>query len=239
MNVYEIKTMEDAIKGNSYVGRGIIIGRSKDGNKAVNAYFIMGRSENSRNRVFVEEGENVMIKPFDESKVEDPSLIIYYPIRKHESKLIVTNGDQTDTIYEYLRVKDTFEEALDTRCFEPDGPNWTPRISGLIDFDDGGFTYKMSILKSADLEGTSCNRYYFNYEGLPGLGHFLHTYMQDGNPIPTFCGEPERVEIPDDIDDFTKEIWDNLDENNKISLYVRYTDLRTGAIENRMINKNQ
>ncbi len=237
MNVYETKTMETAVKGNSYVGRGIVLGKSKDGKKAVSAYFIMGRSENSRNRIFLDEGENVMIKPFDESKVEDPSLIIYYPMRKHENKLIVTNGDQTDTIYEFLKEGKSFEEALDTRCFEPDGPNWTPRISGMFTFGEK-LTYKMSILKSADAEGSACNRYYFNYDALCGLGHFIHTYVQDGNPIPTFQGEPERVEIPDDIDAFTKEIWDNLDENNKISLYVRYIDLETGAAENRMINKN-
>lgn len=237
MNVYETKTMEAAVKGNSYVGRGIVLGKSKDGKKAVSAYFIMGRSENSRNRIFLEEGENVMIKPFDESKVEDPSLIIYYPMRKHEDKLIVTNGDQTDTIYEFLKEGKSFEEALDARCFEPDGPNWTPRISGQFCFGEK-LTYKMSILKSADAEGTACNRYYFNYDALSGLGHFIHTYVQDGNPIPTFQGEPERVEIPDDIDTFTEEIWDNLDENNRISLYVRYIDLETGAAENRMINKN-
>ncbi len=237
MNVYETKTMKAAVKGNSYVGRGIVLGKSKDGKKAVSAYFIMGRSENSRNRIFLDEGENVMIKPFDESKVEDPSLIIYYPMRKHENKLIVTNGDQTDTIYEFLKEGKSFEEALDTRCFEPDGPNWTPRISGMFTFGEK-LTYKMSILKSADAEGSACNRYYFNYDALCGLGHFIHTYVQDGNPIPTFQGEPERVEIPYDIDAFTKEIWDNLDENNKISLYVRYIDLETGAAENRMINKN-
>ncbi|MDD6042715.1 MAG: IMP cyclohydrolase [Eubacteriaceae bacterium] len=239
MNVYETKTMEQAVKGNSYVGRGIVLGKSKDGKKAVSAYFIMGRSENSRNRVFVEESGNVMIKPFDESKVEDPSLIIYYPMRKHENKLIVTNGDQTDTIYDFIKDGKCFEGALNTRCFEPDGPNWTPRISGMITFDDNGdFTYKMSILKSADADGTACNRYYFNYSALPGTGHFIHTYVQDGNPIPTFQGEPERVEIPDDIDEFLAEIWNNLDENNKISIYVRYIDLETGATENRMINKN-
>lgn len=239
MNVYETKTMEQAVKGNSYVGRGIVLGKSKDGKKAVSAYFIMGRSENSRNRVFVEEGENVMIKPFDESKVEDPSLIIYYPMRKHENKLIVTNGDQTDTIYDFIKDGKCFEGALNTRCFEPDGPNWTPRISGMITFDDNGdFTYKMSILKSADADGTACNRYYFNYSALPGIGHFIHTYVQDGNPIPTFQGEPERVEIPDEIDEFLAEIWNNLDKNNKISIYVRYIDLETGATENRMINKN-
>lgn len=238
MNVYETTGMASAVKDNSYVGRGVVLGKSKDGEKAVSAYFIMGRSENSRNRIFLEEGENVMIKPFDESKVEDPSLIIYYPMRKHEDKLIVTNGDQTDTIYEFVKEGKTFEEALDTRCFEPDGPNWTPRISGMFTFGEK-LTYKMSILKSADAKGTACSRYYFHYEALDGVGHFIHTYMQDGNPLPTFLGEPERIEIPDDIDAFTKEIWENLDENNKISLYVRYVDLKTGAAENRMINKNQ
>ena len=239
MNVYEIKSMEDRIKGNSYVGRGIVLGKSEDGKKAVAAYFIMGRSENSRNRIFLEEGENVMIKPFDESKVEDPSLIIYYPLRKHENKLIVTNGDQTDTVYNFIKEGKSFEDGLNTREFEPDGPNWTPRISGMIEFDEkGDFTYKMSILKAADSEGTACNRYYFNYNGLAGLGHFIHTYVQDGTPIPTFQGEPERVRIPDDIDTFTDEIWTNLDESNRISLYVRYTDLETGEVENRMINKN-
>ncbi|MBR3786332.1 MAG: IMP cyclohydrolase [Firmicutes bacterium] len=238
MNVYEINTMASAVKGNSYVGRGIVLGKTPDGKKAVSAYFIMGRSSNSRNRIFLEEGENVMIKAFDESKLEDPSLIIYYPMRKEGDKLIVTNGDQTDTVWEFVKEGKSFEEALDTRCFEPDGPNWTPRISGMFTFGEK-LTYKMSILKSADLEGTECFRYYYNYTALPGLGHFIHTYMQDGNPIPTFCGEPERVAIPADIDEFTKEIWENLDEDNKISLYVRYTDLETGAVENRMINKNQ
>ncbi len=238
MNVYEVNTMEQAIKGNNYVGRGIVLGKSQDGKKAVSAYFIMGRSDNSRNRVFVEEGDNIMIKPYDESKVEDPSLIIYYPLRKYGNKLIVTNGDQTDTVYNFLQDGKTFEAALATREFEPDGPNWTPRISGMIDFTKDDFTYKMSILKSADAEGTACSRYYFNYESLAGIGHFIHTYIKDGNPLPTFCGEPERVSIPNDIDDFTKEIWDNLDENNKISLYVRYTDIETGSVENRMINKN-
>ena len=178
-----------------------------------------------------------MIKPFDESKVEDPSLIIYYPMRKHENKLIVTNGDQTDTVYNFIKDGKTFEEALDTRCFEPDGPNWTPRISGMLTFGEK-LTYKMSILKSADEKGSACNRYYYNYEALNGVGHFIHTYQGDGNPLPTFCGEPERVAIPDDIDAFTSEIWNNLNQDNKISLYVRYVDLKTGAAENRMINKN-
>ncbi|MEG2111233.1 MAG: IMP cyclohydrolase [Anaerovoracaceae bacterium] len=239
MNIYETKPIKDIIQGNSYVGRGIIIGKTKDSTKAAIAYFIMGRSENSRNRVFVEKGNNLMIKPFDESKVEDPSLIIYYPIREYENKLIVTNGDQTDTIYNDLKVNKTFESALDTREFEPDGPNWTPRVSGILDFSADDFSYKMSILKSADPEGTACNRFYFSYKSLSGVGHFIHTYVKDGNPIPTFQGEPERVEIPNDIDEFTNEIWNNLDDNNKISLYVRYIDLNTNKVENRLINKNK
>ncbi|MDD4376665.1 MAG: IMP cyclohydrolase [Eubacteriales bacterium] len=239
MDIYKINTIEELIKGNSYVGRGIIIGKSKDNKKAVSAYFIMGRSENSRNRVFTEVGDDLMIKPFDESKVTDPSLIIYYPIRNYENKLIVTNGDQTDTIFNHLKEGKSFEEALNTRCFEPDGPNFTPRISGMITFDDLDFSYKMSILKSADREGTKCNRYTFSYESIPGLGHFIHTYVQDGNPIPTFQGEPDRVEIKNEIDSFTEEIWNSLDMNNKISLYVRYVDLETGKTESRLINKNK
>ena len=238
MDIYKINNIDELIAGNSYVGRGIVIGKSEDGKKAVSAYFIMGRSANSRNRVFSEKDGAVFTEPFDATKVEDPSLIIYAAIRSFENKLIVTNGDQTDTIYEGLKNGKDFAEALLTREFEPDAPNFTPRISGMLTFADGDFTYKMSILKSADAEGSACNRYYFNYSALAGIGHFIHTYIQDGNPIPTFCGEPERVVIPDDIDAFTKEIWENLDENNKISIYVRYTDLETGEVENRMINKN-
>lgn len=239
MNIYEIPAMAERIRGNSYVGRGIVTGKSADGKKAVFAYFIMGRSENSRNRVFIEEGEEVIIHPFDPEKAGDPSLIIYSPVRRVGNDLIVTNGNQTDTVYDYLLAGKTFEEALDTRCFEPDAPNFTPRISALLRFENGDFTYKMNILKSADAEGSACVRMNFSYPALAGLGHFLHTYICDGKPIPTFCGEPERVAIPDDIDAFTKEIWDNLDEQNKISLYVRYIDLATGKAENRMINKNQ
>ncbi len=239
MSIYDISGIGNLIKDNSYVGRGIIIGKSADGKKAVTAYFIMGRSENSRNRVFIEQGNEIIIHPFDASKVEDPSLIIYAPVRVIDNKLIVTNGDQTDTIYDFIKDGKTFEQALETREFEPDSPNWTPRISGMIDFTDGSFTYKMSILKSADAEGTACNRYTFNYSSLCGLGHFIHTYNHDGNPIPTFTGEPERVAIPDDIDEFTNDIWTNLNENNKISLYVRYVDLETGKYESRMINKNK
>ncbi len=238
MNIYEINNIGKLIKDNSYVGRGIILGKSKDAKSAVFAYFIMGRSENSRNRIFVENGSEVIIHPFDASKVEDPSLIIYSPVRKFENKLVVTNGDQTDTVIEFLEKGESFEAALETREFEPDGPNWTPRISGMFTFADGDFTYKMNILKSADAEGTACNRFNYSYKALAGLGHFIHTYVCDGNPIPTFQGEPERVEIPNDIDEFTNDIWTNLNEANKISLYVRYINLETGEEENRMINKN-
>jgi len=239
MQTYKINTVEELVKGNSYVGRGIIIGKTKDGKKSAVAYFIMGRSNNSRNRIFVENGDEVIIHPFDASLVEDPSLIIYSPIRKYENKLIVTNGDQTDTVYDGLALGKSFSEALTARCFEPDAPNFTPRISGMLTYGTGDFSYEMSILKSADEQGTACNRYTFSYTALPGLGHFIHTYECDGNPIPTFRGEPERVAIPDGIDEFTSAIWSSLDENNKISLYVRYTDLETGATENRMINKNK
>ncbi|MBQ8893351.1 MAG: IMP cyclohydrolase [Clostridia bacterium] len=238
MNIYEIKSMGERIAGNSYVGRGIVIGKTADGKKAATAYFIMGRSENSRNRVFTVKDGTVFTEPFDPSKVEDPSLIIYAALRRYENKLIVTNGDQTDTIWEGLKKGDGFAAALTTRAFEPDAPNWTPRISGMITFGEDDFTYEMSILKSADEEGTACNRYHFSYPALSGLGHFIHTYVCDGNPIPTFQGEPERVAIPDDIDAFTADIWENLDADNKISLYVCYTDLATGEAETRLINKN-
>lgn len=239
MDIYKINDIGELIKDNSYVGRGIVIGKSEDGKNAVFAYFIMGRSENSRNRVFVENGSEVIIHPFDSSKVEDPSLIIYSPVRKYENKLVVTNGDQTDTVIEFLEKGKSFEEALNTRCFEPDAPNYTPRISGMMTFEDGDFTYKMNILKSADSEGTECNRFNFAYKPLAGLGHFIHTYMCDGNPIPTFTGEPERVAIPNDIDEFTDKLWKNLNSANKISLYVRYISLETGSTVNRMINGNE
>ena len=238
MGIYDINNIGELIKDNSYVGRGIVAGKSKNGKYAVTAYFIMGRSENSRNRVFVENGEEVTIYPFDASKVEDPSLIIYSPVRKINNQLIVTNGDQTDTIYNFVAEGKTFEEALETRAFEPDAPNYTPRISAILNFTDS-FSYKMSILKSADGKGVNCNRYTFSYEPIAGLGHFIHTYNCDGNPIPTFTGEPERVEIPDCIDELTNTLWENLNADNKISLYVRYVDLESGKIENRMINKNR
>lgn len=239
MDIYKINDIAKLIEGNSYVGRGIVIGKTADGKKACSAYFIMGRSNNSRNRIFTERDGAVYTEPFDASKVEDPSLIIYAAIRKYENKLIVTNGDQTDTVYEGLKAGKSFDCALASREFEPDAPNLTPRISGMLEFADGDFSYKMSILKSADAQGTACNRYGFHYTALNGLGHFIHTYVCDGNPIPTFQGEPERVAIPDDIDAFTASLWNALDADNKISLYVRYTDLKTGKEENRLINKNK
>ncbi len=238
MSVYKCLSLAEILSANTYPGRGIVVGMSADKKYAVSAYFIMGRSENSRNRVFIEEGEEVIIHPFDASKVEDPSLIIYSPIRKYENNLIVTNGDQTDTVYDGLVAGKSFSDALTARCFEPDAPNFTPRISAMLTFAEDAFTYQMSILKSADAEGSACNRYTFAYAPIAGVGHFLHTYNCDGNPIPTFTGEPERVSISGDIDAFTKEIWENLNEKNKISLYVRFTDLATGKTENRMINKN-
>ncbi len=238
MNIYEINDIAELIKDNSYVGRGIVIGKTEDARKACVAYFIMGRSANSRNRVFVERDNALFTEPFDASKVEDPSLIIYAALRKHENKLIATNGDQTDTIYDGVKAGKGFAEALRAREFEPDAPNFTPRISGMITFGKGDFTYEMSILKSADEKGSACNRYTFEYPSLAGLGHFIHTYVCDGNPIPTFQGEPERVKIGNDIDEFTNSLWNALDKDNKISLYVRYVDLETGAEENRLINKN-
>ena len=238
MDIYKINDIAELVEGNSYVGRGIVIGKSKDGKKACAAYFIMGRSANSRNRIFTEKNGEVFTEPFDASKVEDPSLIIYAAIRNYKNNLIVTNGDQTDTVYDGLVDGKSFTEALESRCFEPDAPNLTPRISGMITFDNADFKYQMSILKSIDAEGTDCARYGFSYPSVAGLGHFIHTYVCDGNPIPTFQGEPERVAIPDDIDEFTNNLWNALDKDNKISLYVRYTDLATGECENRLINKN-
>jgi IMP cyclohydrolase len=239
MNIYDKADIGALLSTNPYPGRGIVIGKSEDGKSAVFAYFIMGRSENSRNRVFTEKDGAVYTEPFDYAKVSDPSLIIYAAIRKIGNRLIVTNGDQTDTIYDFLAKGEDSRSALRTREFEPDAPNLTPRISGVMSFADGDFDYEMSILKSADAEGTACNRYFYEYKSLAGVGHFIHTYVTDGNPIPTFQGEPERVIIPSDIDVFTKNIWENLNENNKISLYVSYTDLASGASETRLINKNK
>ncbi len=239
MSVYTSKSMGDTIRDNSYVGRGIAVGKTADGKKAAIGYFIMGRSENSKNRAFKEEGDDVVIYPFDESKVEDPSLIIYSPVKKLDDKVIVTNGDQTDTIYDFVKEGKSFKEALATREFEPDGPNWTPRISAMLTFADGDFSYEMSILKSVDEEGSACARYTYSYPAVSGLGHFIHTYEHDGQPLPTFQGEPRRIIIPDDIEEFTSDIWDNLNEEKKISLYVRYIDLETGKAENKLINKNK
>lgn len=239
MDIYKINDIAQLIEGNSYVGRGIVIGKSEDGKKACTAYFIMGRSANSRNRIFTEKNGEVFTEPFDSSKVEDPSLIIYAAIRSLGNNLIVTNGDQTDTIYDGLKNGLSFNKSLESREFEPDCPNFTPRISGMLTFENGDFTYQMSILKSIGEKGSACARYGFSYPAVPGLGHFIHTYVCDGNPIPTFQGEPERVKIENDIDLFTNKLWNALDENNKISLYVRYIDLESGETQNRLINKNK
>lgn len=239
MNVYEVKEIDKLICGNSYVGRGIIIGKTPNGKKACTAYFIMGRSNNSRNRIFEEKDGAVYTRAFDESKVEDPSLIIYAAIRKIFNKLVVTNGDQTDTICDGIKGGKSFSESLMSREFEPDSPNFTPRISGILNFYNSNFNYEMSILKSADENGSACSRYTFSYPSLSGIGHFIHTYECDGNPLPTFLGEPERIKMYNDIDEFTNLLWDSLDEENKISLYVRYIDVETGVEKNRLINKNK
>lgn len=240
MNIYEIKSMGERIKGNSYVGRGIVIGKSRDGKKAATAYFIMGRSENSRNRVFVEEGKGIRTQAFDPSKLSDPHLIIYAPVRVLGNKLIVTNGDQTDTIYELMDKQYTFEQSLRTREFEDDAPNYTPRISGILHFEDGSFNYAMSILKSNNGNPDSCLRHTFTYNNpVAGEGHFIHTYMGDGNPLPSFEGEPKLVGIKGGIDEFTDTLWNSLNEDNKVSLFVRYTNIETGEEETRIVNKNK
>lgn len=228
------------LKENSYPGRGIVIGKSADGKYAVSAYFIMGRSENSRNRVFVEDGEGIRTQAFDPSKLTDPSLIIYAPVRVLGNKTIVTNGDQTDTIYELMDKQQTFEQALRTREFEPDAPNYTPRISGIMHVENGSFNYAMSILKSDIADHSVCNRFTFAYEKpKAGEGRFIHTYMGDGNPLPSFEGEPEWIGIEGDIDAFTSLLWNSLNEENKVSLFVRYIDIETGKYETRIVNKHQ
>ena len=237
MNVYEIGSLREKLSTNVYPGRGIVLGITPDGKKSVAAYFIMGRSVNSRNRVFVQEPDGIRTQAHDPSMMKDPHLIIYHPVREAGCGLIVTNGDQTDTIWEYLARGESWEAALRTRMFEDDGPNWTPRISGLL---AGDGSYKMSILKAADAEGSACARFFYEYPAIPGLGHFIHTYVCDGNPvIPTFQGEPERVAIDGDIDTFTDMLWENLNQDNKISLFVRYTDLASGEYEQRILNKHQ
>lgn len=224
---------------NAYPGRGIIIGRSRDGKSAVTAYFIMGRSANSRNRVFVTEGEGIRTQAFDPSKLEDPSLIIYAPVRVLNDSTIVTNGDQTDTVYDNMKDGKTFEESLRCRKYEPDGPNFTPRISGILNIKDGSYNYAMSILKSDNGDPDCCNRYTFTYDNpKAGEGRFIHTYMQDGNPLPSFEGEPEWIDIEGDIDEFTSMLWDNLNEENKVSLFVRFINIATKETETRIVNKN-
>ena len=233
-------SLANELNSNTYPGRGIVIGKTKDGKKAVTAYFIMGRSNNSRNRVFVEEGEGIRTQAFDSSKLEDPSLIIYAPVRVLGNKTIVTNGDQTDTIYEGMDKQLTFEQSLRTREFEPDAPNYTPRISGIMHVENGKYNYAMSILKSNNGNPEACNRYTFAYENpVAGEGHFIHTYMHDGNPLPSFEGEPKLVEINGDIDEFTNMVWTNLNEDNKVSLFVRFIDIETGEYETRIVNKNK
>ena len=239
MDVYKTYQPSELLQDNPYPGRGIMVGKSKCGRFAMIAYFIMGRSDNSRNRIF-EEKENgeVIIYPFDASKVQNPSLIIYSPIKKCGNSVIVTNGNQTDTIEEFLKEGKSFEDALDTREFEPDGPAWTPRISSILNFADGDFTYKMSMLKSGDLKGSQCFRYTYSYSPIAGLGHFIHTYNTDGDPIPTFTGEPRRIEVTCVMDTWTNEIWNSLNEANKVSLCTMKIDLETLETETRIINKN-
>lgn len=232
-------SIAEELKRNSYPGRGIVLGRSADGKKAVAAYFIMGRSENSRNRIFVEDGNGIRTQAFDPAKLSEPSLIIYAPVRVLGNKTIVTNGDQTDTIYEGMDKQLTFEQSLRCREFEPDAPNYTPRISGIMHMENGAFNYAMSILKSSDGDPSSCCRYTFAYENpVAGEGHFIHTYMHDGDPLPSFEGEPKRIAVLDDIDEFTELIWDSLDAENKVSLFVRYIDLAAQETNSRIVNKN-
>ncbi|MBE5956736.1 MAG: inosine monophosphate cyclohydrolase [Lachnospiraceae bacterium] len=233
-------SLEQELRENAYPGRGIVIGRSADGKSAVTGYFIMGRSTNSRNRVFVTEGEGIRTEAFDPSKLEDPSLIIYAPVRVLGNKTIVTNGDQTDTIYEGMDKQLTFEQSLRSREFEPDAPNYTPRISGVMHVEGGNYSFAMSILKSNNGNPAQCNRYTYAYENcVAGEGRFIHTYMHDGNPLPSFEGEPKLVSIPNDIDEFTDMLWTNLNEDNKVSLFVRYIDIATGEYETRIVNKNK
>ena len=236
----EMLSIEKELQGNAYPGRGIIIGKTPDGKKAVTAYFIMGRSENSRNRVFVEEGRGIRTQAFDLSKLTDPSLIIYAPVRVLGNKTIVTNGDQTDTIYEGMDKQLTFEQSLRCREFEPDAPNYTPRISGVLHIENGNYSYAMSILKSDNGNPEACNRYTFAYENaIAGEGHFIHTYKCDGNPLPSFEGEPKRIGILDDMEQFTEMLWNSLNEENKVSLFVRYIDIETGKEETKIVNKNK
>ena len=241
MALYDLKSL---LENNTYPGRGIVIGKSADGKSALIAYFIMGRSENSRNRIFERYEGGMRTKAFDESKLSDPSLIIYNPFLELENTDIVTNGDQTDTVYNYIKENGddgyAFEKSLHTREFEPDHPNYTPRISGILyyDFAAGDFRYKMSILKSNNGNPEACQRYFYSYKPLTGLGHFIHTYRHDGNPIPSFYGEPEEIALPNTAEELAELVWTNLNEDNKVSLFVRYIDIATGATETRIVNKN-
>ncbi len=235
----QLKNFSEELNTNTYPGRGIVLGRSADGNSAVIAYFIMGRSENSRNRVFVTDGDGIKTQAFDESKLVDPSLIIYSPVRVLGDTTVVTNGDQTDTVYDYLKAGKTFEDALRTRTFEPDAPNFTPRISGTVTVN-GEYSYQLSILKSANGNPDSVQRFFFDYNApLSGQGHFVHTYLCDGSPIPSFEGEPTLVGIEGDIDSFTNTVWNSLNEANKVSLFTRFIDIKTGKTETRIVNKNK
>lgn len=230
------ENLSEILSSNTYPGRGIILGKSEDAKSAVIAYFIMGRSENSRNRVFVTDGDGIRTQAFDPAKLSDPSLIIYSPVRVLDTKTVVTNGDQTDTVYDFLKIGKTFADALRTREFEPDAPNYTPRISGVVE----GFDYKLSILKSNNGDASSCLRYFYEYNNpKAGEGHFIHTYRCDGNPIPSFDGEPELVNIDGDIDSFTETVWSSLNDDNKVSLFVRYIDVATGKTDTRIVNKNK
>lgn len=236
----QIRSIEKELRENAYPGRGIILGKSTDGKKAVAAYFIMGRSENSRNRIFVEDGEGIRTQAFDPAKLTDPSLIIYAPVRVLGNKTIVTNGDQTDTIYEGMDRQMTFEQSLRSREFEPDAPNYTPRISGIMHIENGSYNYAMSILKSNDGRPEGCCRYTFAYEKpAAGEGHFIHTYQCDGDPLPSFEGEPKRIAVENEIDAFTDLLWNSLNEENKVSLFVRYIDIASGNYETRIVNKNK
>ncbi len=236
----QLRKLSDILSENSYPGRGIVIGKSADGEKAVILYFIMGRSENSRNRVFTEKDGGIITEAHDPSKMVDPSLIIYAPVRVLGDITVVTNGDQTDTVYDFVKEGKTFEEALRTRTFEPDAPNFTPRVSGILERKDGDFTYKMSILKSCFGDESSVERFFFEYpQPKAGQGRFIHTYKCDGNPIPSFEGEPEAVILGSDIDEITGEAWENLNADNKVSLFVRTIDLASGAVETRIINKHR
>ncbi len=245
-----MQTLKQALSSNTYPGRGIVLGRTKDGKRAVAMYFIMGRSENSRNRIFVPHGKGIRTEAFDPARMVDPSLVIYAPVRAYDRYLIVTNGDQTDTVYDALEQADdcgelndasaqiTFFQALATREFEPDAPNYTPRVSGLLTVGDG-MRYTLSILKSADGDPSQCLRFTFDYEApTAGVGHFIHTYSGDGSPLPSFVGEPEAVTLENDIDDITNEAWSALNADNKVSLFVRAIDLETGACDTRIKNKH-